>query len=64
MIRARDHDVPLPKIPLHAPLERDGSTDTSIIYQAYLCTLIEIVGEAKSKVASCVFLHSVMLIRV
>ena len=50
MIRIRDHDVPPPKVPLHTPLLQDGSTDTSVTYQACLSTLIDIVGEAKNKV--------------
>lgn len=49
MIRGRDRDVPPPKI-LQDPLLLDGSSDTAVIYQACLCTLIDIVGEAKSKV--------------
>lgn len=49
MIRGRDRDVPPPKIS-QDPLRPDGSSDTAVIYQACLCTLIDIVGEAKSKV--------------
>lgn len=49
MIRSRDRDVPPPKIS-QDPLLPDGISDTAVTYQACLCTLIDIVGEAKSKV--------------